>query len=150
MTRSINKTLTNKYIHNSAQEIVHSGYGLTQWVTTLHCNVVSHWLRSYPEWRVSVFVRHHIYQIHTRKRTYPGVHTWKQFYVAPWFAVIMKHFLLRLLHTDIGLRKSSILAPFSIYEWAKPPVDILSWCSGYVTGCPCGVWGRGLSTCTLI
>ena len=26
------------------------GYGLSQWETTLHCNVVSHWLSPYPEW----------------------------------------------------------------------------------------------------
>ena len=25
-------------------------YGLSQWETTLHCNVVSHWLSSYTEW----------------------------------------------------------------------------------------------------
>ena len=28
----------------------HSGYGLSQWETTLHCNVISHWLSSYPQW----------------------------------------------------------------------------------------------------
>ena len=28
----------------------HSGYGLSQWETMLHCNVVSHWLSPYPEW----------------------------------------------------------------------------------------------------
>ena len=28
---------------------VHSGYGLNQWETTLHCNVVSHWLSLYSE-----------------------------------------------------------------------------------------------------
>ena len=28
----------------------HPGYGLSQWETTLQCNVVSHWLSSYPEW----------------------------------------------------------------------------------------------------
>ena len=27
----------------------HSGYGLGQWETTVHCNVVSHWLSPYPE-----------------------------------------------------------------------------------------------------
>ena len=27
----------------------HSGHGLSQWETTLHCNVVSHWLSQYPE-----------------------------------------------------------------------------------------------------
>ena len=27
----------------------HSGYSLSQWETTLQCNVVSHWLRPYPE-----------------------------------------------------------------------------------------------------
>ena len=30
-----------------------SGYGLSQWGTTLHCNVVSHWLSVYPEWSLS-------------------------------------------------------------------------------------------------
>ena len=28
---------------------VHSGYGLSQWETSLQCNVVSHWLSPYPE-----------------------------------------------------------------------------------------------------
>ena len=28
----------------------HTRYGLIQWETTLHCNVVSHWLSPYPEW----------------------------------------------------------------------------------------------------
>ena len=28
----------------------HSGYGLSRWEATLHCNMVSHWLRPYPEW----------------------------------------------------------------------------------------------------
>ena len=28
----------------------HSEYGLSQWETTLHCNVVFHWLHPYPEW----------------------------------------------------------------------------------------------------
>ena len=28
----------------------HSGYVVSQWETTLHCNVVSHWLNPYQEW----------------------------------------------------------------------------------------------------
>ena len=28
----------------------HSEYGLSQWETTLHCNVVCHWLSPYKEW----------------------------------------------------------------------------------------------------
>ena len=28
----------------------HSGYGLSQWETTLHCNVASYWLCPYSEW----------------------------------------------------------------------------------------------------
>ena len=28
----------------------HSGYGLSQWETTLHCNVVSHWQSPCTEW----------------------------------------------------------------------------------------------------
>ena len=28
----------------------HSGYGLSQWETTLQCKVVSHWLSPCPEW----------------------------------------------------------------------------------------------------
>ena len=27
-----------------------SGYGLSQWETTLHCNVVSHWQSPFPDW----------------------------------------------------------------------------------------------------
>ena len=26
------------------------GYGLSQWKTTLHCNIVLHWLSQYPAW----------------------------------------------------------------------------------------------------
>ena len=33
----------------------HSGYGLSQWETTLHCNVVSLWLSPYPEWTPAVY-----------------------------------------------------------------------------------------------
>ena len=48
--------------HNRASDILvhigsgnglfmdHSVYGLNQWETMLHCNAVSHWLSSYPEW----------------------------------------------------------------------------------------------------
>ena len=28
----------------------YSEYGLSQWGTTLHCNIDSHWLSPYPEW----------------------------------------------------------------------------------------------------
>ena len=28
----------------------HSGYGISQWETTLQCNVVSHWLSPYTKW----------------------------------------------------------------------------------------------------
>ena len=31
----------------------HSRYELSQWETTLHCNVVSHWLGPYPQWSLS-------------------------------------------------------------------------------------------------
>ena len=30
------------------QDTLHSVYGLSQWETTLHCNVVFHWLSPYP------------------------------------------------------------------------------------------------------
>ena len=30
-----------------------SVYGLSQWETTFHCNVVSHWLSAYTEWSLS-------------------------------------------------------------------------------------------------
>ena len=33
----------------------HSGYGLSQWETTLQCNVVSHWLSPYPEWSLLLY-----------------------------------------------------------------------------------------------
>ena len=36
----------SKYTHSRDN----SGYGLSQWGTTLHSNVVSHWLSPYPEW----------------------------------------------------------------------------------------------------
>ena len=28
----------------------HSGYGLSQWKMTLHCNIIFHWLNPWPEW----------------------------------------------------------------------------------------------------
>ena len=28
----------------------YSGYGISQWETMLHCNVVYHWLSPYQEW----------------------------------------------------------------------------------------------------
>ena len=31
-------------------------YGLSQWETTLHCNVVSHWMSSYPEWSLWIMI----------------------------------------------------------------------------------------------
>ena len=30
----------------------HFAYGFNRWETTLPCNVVSHWLRPYPEWSI--------------------------------------------------------------------------------------------------
>ena len=33
-----------------------SGYGLSKWEKTLHCNVVSHWLSPYPEWSLQTQV----------------------------------------------------------------------------------------------
>ena len=35
----------------------HSGYELSQWETTLPCNVVSHWLSPYPEWSLRRQIR---------------------------------------------------------------------------------------------
>ena len=32
----------------------HSGYGFSQWGTTLQCNVVSHWLSPYLEWSLYI------------------------------------------------------------------------------------------------
>ena len=32
----------------------HSGYGLNQWETTSHYNIVSHWLILYPEWSMKL------------------------------------------------------------------------------------------------
>ena len=34
----------------------HFGYGLSQWDTTLYCNVVSHWLSPYPEWSLLLII----------------------------------------------------------------------------------------------
>ena len=34
----------------------HSAYGPSQWETTLHCNVDSHWLSPYPEWCLGLAV----------------------------------------------------------------------------------------------
>ena len=54
---SLVKTNWIKYVifdETSLQGLVihmgHSGYGLSQWERTLHCNTVSHWLGPYTEW----------------------------------------------------------------------------------------------------
>ena len=42
---SIWKSCSAKLEHISRD---HSGYGLSQWETTLQCNIISHWLSLYP------------------------------------------------------------------------------------------------------
>ena len=37
-------------LHRHQDSWIYSGFELSQWETTLHCNVVSHWLSPYPEW----------------------------------------------------------------------------------------------------
>ena len=39
-----------KYAHWFAMLRDHSEQGLSQWETTLYCNVIFHWLRPYSEW----------------------------------------------------------------------------------------------------
>ena len=39
--------------HFQCDNRAHSGYELSQWETTLQCNVVSHWLRPYTEWSMN-------------------------------------------------------------------------------------------------
>ena len=34
----------------------HSGHGLSQWVMTLQCNVITHWLSPYPEWFICIIL----------------------------------------------------------------------------------------------
>ena len=51
---SVSKNIFN--VHNNESATIpllfrgYCGYGLSQWETTLHCNVVSHWLSPNPEW----------------------------------------------------------------------------------------------------
>ena len=48
---------TNHTNHKTSQLKVigdHSRYGSSQWETTLHCNVVSHWLSLYPGWPLAM------------------------------------------------------------------------------------------------
>ena len=42
-------------IYQGSSRRHHSVYGLTEWATTLHCNVVSRWLIPYTEWPLSRF-----------------------------------------------------------------------------------------------
>ena len=61
------RTVPQAHLHNTYQDACywyryHSGYGLSQWETTLQCNVVSHWLSQYPEWSLKwypTFISHH-------------------------------------------------------------------------------------------
>ena len=32
----------------------HPWYGLSQWEMSLHCNIISHWLKPYPEWSLNL------------------------------------------------------------------------------------------------
>ena len=38
----------------------YSVYVPSQWETTLHCNVVSHWLGAYTKWSLYMYMQHHI------------------------------------------------------------------------------------------
>ena len=49
----------------------HPGYGCSQWETTLHCNVVSDWMRPYPEWTLSSNIWQA--QKHDEFQSYPTV-----------------------------------------------------------------------------
>ena len=50
----LNKQLRHRWFRTAWRSCVtamyYSGYGLSQWETTLLCNVVSHWLSPYPDW----------------------------------------------------------------------------------------------------
>ena len=48
-TKSVSM-LWHHHIPRSEERPLNSGYGFRQCETTLHCNVVSHWLSLYPEW----------------------------------------------------------------------------------------------------
>ena len=49
ITRSSVLTLTDYLLLCHYRLRDHSGYGLSQWETTLHCKVISHWICPYPE-----------------------------------------------------------------------------------------------------
>ena len=51
-------------ITTDMQVIDHSGWGISQWETTLHRNVVSHWLSPYPEWSLYIYIYIYITWIH--------------------------------------------------------------------------------------
>ena len=46
-----NKTEENKIVCIFRD---HSGYGISQWETTLQCGFVSHWLTPYPQWPLHI------------------------------------------------------------------------------------------------
>ena len=52
--------LSDKFIKSVYRN--HSGYGLSQWEKMLLYNVVSHWLRLYPEWSMSVYTQGRVAQ----------------------------------------------------------------------------------------
>ena len=41
----------------------HSGNGLSQWETMLHCNNISHWLTPLPEWSLCIIEGMHIWHV---------------------------------------------------------------------------------------
>ena len=50
----------NRVVVSSIKQKQHFVYVPSQWKTTLHCNVVSHWLGAYTKWSLQ-----HMYSAHT-------------------------------------------------------------------------------------
>ena len=77
----------------------HSEYELSQWETTLHCNVVSHWLSPFPEWSLGLlFVVLLLCFVSICFYPYPsGLHHWSNHH----HTIILTHWG-RVTHICVG------------------------------------------------
>ena len=84
----------------------HYGYGLIQWQMTLHCNIISHWLRPYPEWSQNhsqqfiscIYLQYHYDSVHCMRGIFlSSVHMYCLFSY-PWLSQAPSQYKDRLIY----------------------------------------------------
>ena len=98
----------------------HSGYGFSQWKTTLHCSI-SHWLGPYPEWSLWLLKRKMFY-ITCLKYTIWFRHNTVNFSKicaidAAFFALMSKQWGVLLI----------LVIPFWVFLWTAGITSVFFW-----------------------